>query len=48
MEKLLPRFLEYVAIDTQSDPKSTTTPSTKKQLDLAKKLVMEYQKCFRC
>ncbi|NQZ45669.1 MAG: peptidase T [Flavobacteriaceae bacterium] len=41
MEKLLPRFLEYVAIDTQSDPKSTTTPSTKKQLDLAKKLVME-------
>ncbi len=41
MEKLLPRFLEYVAIDTQSDPRSKTTPSTKKQLVLAKKLVFE-------
>ena len=41
MEKLLPRFLDYVAIDTQSDPRSTTTPSTKKQLNLAKKLVFE-------
>lgn len=41
MEKLLPRFLEYVAIDTQSDPYSKTTPSTKKQWDLAKKIVME-------
>jgi len=41
MEKLLPRFLEYVKIDTQSDPNSKTTPSTKKQWDLAKKLVQE-------
>jgi len=41
MEKLLPRFLDYVAMDTQSDPRSQTTPSTKKQLDLAKKLVFE-------
>ena len=41
MEKLLPRFLEYVKIDTQSDPRSKTTPSTKKQWDLAKKLVQE-------
>lgn len=41
MEKLLPRFLEYVAIDTQSDPYSKTTPSTKKQWDLAKKIVLE-------
>lgn len=41
MEKLLSRFLEYVAIDTQSDPNSKTTPSTKKQWDLAKKLVLE-------
>ncbi|RDY60956.1 peptidase T [Flagellimonas nanhaiensis] len=41
MEKLLPRFLEYVAIDTQSDPYSKTTPTTEKQRDLAKKLVME-------
>ena len=41
MEKLLPRFLEYVAIDTQSDPYSETTPSTEKQWNLAKKLVVE-------
>ncbi|WP_375325045.1 peptidase T [Flagellimonas sp. GZD32] len=41
MEKLLPRFLEYVQIDTQSDPYSKTTPSTEKQWDLAKKLVLE-------
>ncbi len=41
MEKLLPRFLEYVAVDTQSDPNSKTTPSTKKQWNLAKKLVLE-------
>ena len=43
MDKLLPRFLEYVAIDTQSDPLSNTVPSTKKQWNLAKKLVMELQ-----
>ena len=41
MEKLLPRFLDYVVIDTQSDPNSKTTPSTNKQWILAKKLVME-------
>lgn len=41
MEKLLSRFLEYVTTDTQSDPYSKTTPSTEKQWDLAKKLVME-------
>ncbi len=41
MKKLLPRFLEYVSIDTQSDPNSKTTPSTKKQWTLAKKLVLE-------
>jgi len=41
MEKLLPRFLEYVSIDTQSDPNSQTTPSTEKQWVLAKKLVLE-------
>ena len=28
------RFKRYAAIDTQSDPRSTTTPSTAKQLDL--------------
>nr|WP_321411594.1 peptidase T [uncultured Allomuricauda sp.] len=41
MEKLLPRFLDYVTTDTQSDPYSQSTPSTEKQWDLAKKLVLE-------
>ncbi|MEL6976554.1 MAG: peptidase T [Bacteroidota bacterium] len=41
MEKLLPRFLEFVQIDTQSDPYSQTTPSTEKQRELAKKLLLE-------
>lgn len=40
-EKLLDRFLNYVKIDTQSDEKSETTPSTKKQFDLAEVLVKE-------
>lgn len=44
MENLLPRFLEYVSIDTQSDPNSKTTPSTEKQWKLAKKLVLELSK----
>ncbi len=35
------RFVKYVKIDTQSDPTSTTFPSTMKQLDLAKVLVEE-------
>lgn len=35
------RFLEYVKIDTQSDPNSKTQPSTAKQKDLAKVLVEE-------
>ena len=33
------RFLRYVQIDTQSDPQSTTSPSTEKQKDLSKILV---------
>lgn len=37
------RFLKYVSYDTQSDPKSKTTPSTLKQLELAKVLVEEMQ-----
>ncbi|MDX9942677.1 MAG: peptidase T [Bacteroidales bacterium] len=40
-EKLLERFLRYISIDTQSDPESTTFPSTKKQFDLANLLVKE-------
>ena len=38
MMKLEDRFLEYVRIDTQSDEHSHTTPSTEKQLNLAKVL----------
>jgi len=35
------RFLRYVQIDTQSDPDSTTIPSTEKQKDLGRLLVQE-------
>ncbi len=37
------RFLRYVQIDTQSDPQSTTFPSTEKQKELSKILVEELQ-----
>ena len=40
-EKIIERFISYVKIDTQSDPKSETTPSTEKQWNLANKLVEE-------
>ena len=35
------RFLKYVVIDTQSDPESTTFPSTEKQKNLGRILVQE-------
>ena len=38
---LLERFLRYVAIDTESDPKSDTYPSTAKQFDLLRLLADE-------
>ncbi|MBC7523141.1 MAG: peptidase T [Flavobacterium sp.] len=41
MQHIIDRFISYVIIDTESDPKSTTTPSTKKQLNLANLLVKE-------
>jgi tripeptide aminopeptidase len=41
MQKIIDRFVSYVTIDTESDPASETTPSTKKQLDLANLLVKE-------
>lgn len=44
MKNLLPRFLEFVRIDTQSNPNSDSTPSTEKQWILAKKLVLELHK----
>ena len=43
MSKLVERFLSYVRIDTQSDPYSSSTPSTEKQWDLANKLVKELE-----
>lgn len=41
MQHIIDRFISYVTIDTESDPNSDTTPSTKKQLDLANLLVKE-------
>lgn len=41
MEKILDRFLRYVAIDTQSDENSESQPSAAKELDLLKLLCME-------
>ncbi len=40
-DALLERFIRYVKIDTQSDPESTTYPSTAKQLDLLRLLKSE-------
>ena len=40
-EHIIKRFVSYVTIDTESDPNSETTPSTKKQWDLANKLTEE-------
>lgn len=40
-EKALDRFLRYAKIDTQSQEGTETTPSTKKQFDLANLLVKE-------
>lgn len=40
---VLDRFLRYVQIDTQSDPESSAFPSTDKQKDLGRLLVMELQ-----
>ncbi|RDV01283.1 peptidase T [Undibacter mobilis] len=38
---VLERFLRYVVIDTQSDPQSSSTPSTEKQKNLGRLLVTE-------
>ncbi|MGB5941954.1 MAG: peptidase T [Leeuwenhoekiella sp.] len=42
-EALIKRFVSYVTIDTQSDPKSNTTPSTSKQWDLVRLLKKEVE-----
>jgi len=41
MQNLIPRFLNYVAVDTQSDHRSTTCPSTSGQCKLAELLQQE-------
>lgn len=41
LDSLAFRFTKYVQIDTQSDPRSTSSPSTEKQKDLGKILVEE-------
>lgn len=41
MKSIKDRFLEYVKVDTQSDPSSSTTPSTSKQWNLANRLAEE-------
>ncbi len=43
MEKILDRFLRYVAIDTQSDDSSESQPSTNKQLNLSRLLLSELE-----
>ena len=44
MEKLLDRFLRYIAVDTQSDPESDSQPSAAKELVLLKMLRDELEK----
>ncbi|BEP28322.1 peptidase T [Helicovermis profundi] len=41
MKRAYERFLNYVKVDTKSDPNADTSPSTKKQFDLANLLVEE-------
>ena len=41
MQHIIDRFISYVTIDTESDPHSETTPSSKKQWDLANQLFEE-------
>jgi len=43
MQHIIDRFISYVTIDTESDPNSETTPSSKKQLVLAQNLVNELE-----
>ena len=41
MEKILDRFLRYIAIDTQADPNSESQPSAAKELNLSRLLCDE-------
>ena len=40
-QHIIERFLRYVTVDTESDPNSQTTPSSKNQWDLANALAQE-------
>lgn len=40
-DKLVPRFLDYVKVETRSDRESTTIPSTHSQVEFAQKLAAE-------
>ena len=42
-QQIIDRLTRYVKIDTQSDPKSQSTPSTNKQWDLLRLLESELQ-----
>lgn len=42
-EKVIERLIRYAKIDTQSDPESSTTPSTKKQFNLLHELKDELE-----
>ncbi len=43
-QHIIDRFVSYVTIDTESDPTSSETPSSKKQWDLAKPLAEELKR----
>lgn len=43
MEKILDKFLRYIAVDTQSDENSETQPSAAKELDLLRMLRSELE-----
>lgn len=44
MQHLIDRFLQYVSFDSQSDPGSSTTPSTEKQWAIARYITEELKK----
>ncbi|MCD3216832.1 peptidase T [Clostridium botulinum C] len=44
METVVEKFLRYIKFDTKSSEESSTTPSTRGQIELAKELVKELEK----
>ena len=43
MEKVIDKFLRYVAVETTSDPESESCPSTARQFDLLNMLLKEFK-----